>query len=66
MNKDDSLLCFDKSTYNGIIDYEIECESDSLSHAEKVIKDTLAPLGIEYKKSSDTKNARFMKSIKNK
>ena len=60
---DDNVICFDESHYNGVIDYEVECESDSMKHAQKMIKSILKPLGIKYKKSKHSKLGRFKRSM---
>ena len=57
------LISIDKSTYNGITEYEIEIEDDSEANAEKHLKEFLSEFGIEYKKSPDTKLKRFLDSL---
>ena len=60
----DSLISIDKSKYNGITDYEIECESNSLEIANSTIKQFCEQNNVKYKKSELSKLARFYNSRK--
>ena len=60
-----SLISIDKSSYNGIVDYEIEAEDSSMDLAKKNLLDFLKDNEIEYKKSTGTKLKRFLNTIKN-
>lgn len=58
-----SLISIDKSHYNGITDYEIECESNSLTNAKQHLIEFLKENGIEYRKQSDSKLKRFLNTL---
>lgn len=58
-----SLISVDKSEYNGIIDYEIECEDSSKKSAKENLKDFLKKNGIKYRENKDSKLKRFLKSL---
>lgn len=58
-----SLISIDKSKYNSVIDYEIECEDASLKIAKQNLKDFLSRFDIEYKKSPASKLKRFLKTL---
>ena len=59
-----SLISIDKSTYNGITDYEIECEDVSMEKAKKHLNKFLKDNDIEYKKSQGGKLKRFLATLK--
>ena len=61
---EDSLFSIDKSKYNGKIDYEIECENQSIEKAEKDLKNFLEKYNISYQKSEHNKLARFLNTIR--
>ena len=56
-----SLICLDYNQYNHKEDYEIECESNSLENAKKVLINILNENGISYSVSSLSKMARALK-----
>lgn len=58
-----TLISIDKSEYNSIIDYEIECEAPSMDIAENSLKEFLTKYQIEYKKSAISKLKRFLDSL---
>ena len=60
----DSLFSIDKSKYNGITDYEIECENASQEKAEKDLKNLLEKHNISYQKNEHNKLARFLNTIR--
>ena len=59
----DALISIDESTYNNIVDYEIEIEDSSLPLAKKHLKEFLAQFDIETKKSPGSKLKRFVNSL---
>jgi glutathione S-transferase len=56
-------ISLDKNEYNGIVDYEIELESDSLSRAKESLKKLCEKNGIEYKDNPKSKQSRAMETI---
>lgn len=60
-----SLISIDKSSYNSIIDYEIECEDTSFNVARNNLLDFLKENKILYKESSGNKLDRFLKTLNN-
>lgn len=58
-----SLISIDKSEYNNLIDYEIECESSSKENASKILMLFLKENGIEFNSNTTTKLQRLLKSI---
>ena len=58
-----SKISIDKSKYNGVTDYEIECESSSKEKAENDLKNFLEKYGVSYQKSEHNKLARFLSTI---
>lgn len=60
---DDAELCFDKSEYHGIVDYEIEYEykreHDGLTAFQKILK----PANIVYEKNCISKIRRALNSL---
>ena len=60
-----SLVSIDKSTYNGIIDYEIEAEDSSMKLAKKNLLQFLKENGIVYKQSVGTKLKKFLDTLIN-
>ena len=62
VNFDTSLISIDKSQYNKLVDYEIECEDSSFPIAETQLIKFLETRNIEYKKSKYSKLARFINS----
>ena len=63
LNYKNALISIDKSLYNGIVDYEIEIEDESMEKAETHLKEFLKENEIEYKKSPGSKLKRFLESI---
>ena len=60
----EGLLSLDKSTYNDIIDYEVELEETSLQHAHENLKTICEQVGIQYRLNELSKQARAMNSLK--
>lgn len=59
-----SKISIDKSKYNGVVDYEIECESSSKEKAENDLKKFLENHHISYQKSEHNKLARFLSTLR--
>ncbi|MBQ0009035.1 MAG: CYTH domain-containing protein [Firmicutes bacterium] len=59
-----SKISIDKSKYNGVVDYEIECESSSKEKAENDLKNFLEKHGVAYQKSEHNKLARFLNTLR--
>lgn len=58
-------IVLDVNDYNGIIDYDLEIESNfSESHAKEVILDFCNRFGLEYKNDYPVKSRRAFESIK--
>lgn len=57
-------LSLDKNDYNGITDYEIECEGDALENAKKALGCICSAIGIAYKDNPKSKQSRAMETIK--
>ena len=57
------LICIDKSEYNGVTDYEVECEDNSEEEAEKHLHEFLEENNIEYKRSWGTKLKKFLETL---
>lgn len=60
----DSLISIDKSIYNHITDFEIECEDENEKLASEHLLNFLKQNSIEYQKSEQTKLARFLNTKK--
>lgn len=60
---DESLISIDMSKYNGVKDYELECESNTEIQSEKDLQSFLKINNIEFKKSEHNKLARFLKTL---
>ncbi len=58
-----ALISIDESSFNNIIDYEIEIEDESLSLANKRLKEFLSQFDIQIKKSPGSKLKRFIKTL---
>ena len=58
-----TLISIDKSEYNNIVDYEIECEAPTIEKSENSLKEFLTKYQIEYKKSAISKLKRFLDSL---
>lgn len=65
INYKSSLISIDKSEYNSITDYEIECEDSSMENSQVNLLEFLAKYNIEYKKSHGGKLKRFLTTLKN-
>ena len=59
-----SLVSIDMSHYNGITDYEVECENKTMKKALRHLKSFLKKYGVEYKKSPGGKLKRFLDTYK--
>ncbi len=57
---EDALLCFDKNTYNGTQDYEIEYEYKKDHDGEKTFNQILDKVGLKYTKNAISKSARAL------
>ena len=57
------LLCLDENHYNGTIDYEIECEHESLAQANQLLDQILAHVYPTPRRSSLNKVQRAIYSI---
>lgn len=62
INFNNSLISIDKSRYNHLTDYEVECEDTSLINAETKLKMFLDSCQVKYEKSKYSKLARFLNS----
>lgn len=60
---DGGLLCLDENHYNGIIDYELECEHQSFAQAEELLTKVLAPIHPTPRKSVLNKVQRAFSSL---
>jgi len=58
-----ALISIDESSYNNITDYEIEIEDESLTLANKHLKEFLSQFDIQIKKSPGSKLKRFIDSL---
>lgn len=63
LNYKTALISIDKSSYNGIVDYEIEAEDTSMENAEKHLLEFLKDNDIEYKKSTGWKLKKFIDTL---
>lgn len=54
------VLCIDRNSYNGIIDYEVEFEYNNMEGAKKILSDFLTANGIEFEFSKFRKAARAL------
>ncbi|MCF0116761.1 MAG: CYTH domain-containing protein [Bacilli bacterium] len=63
IEKPNGLLSLDVSTYNGLIDYELEMEATSLEEAQKELMALCEQAGCEYKQNLLSKQARAFNSI---
>ena len=61
---EDYLLVLDKNEYNGIIDYNLEIESDSKQKSVDLIKKYCAIYGLQYSENYKGKSRRAILSIK--
>ncbi|MCF0116685.1 MAG: CYTH domain-containing protein, partial [Bacilli bacterium] len=58
-----SLIEIDKSEYNKLEDYEVECEDSSMKIALRNLKDFLKENDVPYKLNTVTKLKRVMDSL---
>lgn len=58
------IFSIDKNTYNGITDYELEMEGNSLSRAKNALKEKCLELGIPFIINEKSKQVRAMDTIK--
>lgn len=58
-----SLISIDKSEYNGITDYEIECEDNSMEIASCNLNEFLDKYQIKSQSSTGSKLKRFLKTL---
>lgn len=63
-HEDAEIFAIDKNYYNGIIDYELELEGNSLEHAKNSLKERCEELNIPYVDNSKSKQVRAMETIK--
>lgn len=61
--RDDAVLCFDHSLYNGIEDFEIEYEYRREHDGRRAFQAILAPLHIQYEKNCISKIQRALQSL---
>lgn len=61
---EDSEIVIDHFNYFDKEEYEIECESHSLKHAETVLKNYLEKFGIKYQKNTSTKLQRVLNLVR--
>lgn len=54
----DTMVDISKNTYSGKVDYELECDSDSVSKSEKTLEDVCAKLGIPFVLNTLSKETR--------
>lgn len=59
-----SLISIDKSKYNGITDYEIECEDKTEFAAKNNLTVFVTQHNIKYKKTEANKLGRFLSTLK--
>ena len=59
---EDYLVVIDQNIYNGIIDYDLEIEADTIEKAERVILEICDKYHIEYKKDYPSKTFRAINS----
>lgn len=63
--KNEGDFSIDKNTYNGIIDYELELEGNSLKKAKDALKEICEEVGIPYIDNLKNKQLRALETIKN-
>lgn len=61
---EDAEIAIDHFTYFDKEEFEIECESFSLEHAEKVLIHYLKKFGIKYQKNTSTKLQRVIELVR--
>lgn len=60
----DYLIVIDENYYNGITDYNIEIEANSMKQAKKIMKDYTHTFRLKNKRPSKTKSERALSTIK--
>lgn len=55
-----------KNTYSNIVDYELECDSDSVSNSQTALRDICQKYNIEYKINTLSKEARAVNAALSK
>lgn len=60
---EDGLISIDESLYNGIVDYEVECESTSMEHAKELLEEFLNNKKIPFNWNHISKLKRARDSI---
>lgn len=58
-----SLISIDKSEFNGIVDYEVECEDSSIKVAKKNLIDYLKENEVPYQENFISKLKRAKDSL---
>ena len=62
-DKADRVVLIDESLYNGIVDYEVECESTSMEHAKELLEEFLNNKKIPFNWNHISKLKRARDSI---
>lgn len=57
-------LCIDKNSYNGLVDYELELEGESMDKVKTKLKELCAKLNIPYKDNLNSKQRRALDTKK--
>ena len=60
----DYLVVIDQNIYNGIIDYDLEVEADTLTKAKEAMLDICQRFQLEYKNDCPGKSSRAFKTRK--
>ena len=64
IDKEGFNFCIDENHYNGIVDYNIEVEADSMDNAEKIMKELSEKYDFKIDKKCPGKSTRALLSIK--
>lgn len=64
VNYKNCLISIDKSIYNDITDYEVECESNSMNNTKDVLKEFLDNKKIPYNENHISKLKRARETLK--
>ena len=62
--KNEGDFAIDKNTYNGITDYELELEGNSLNKAKESLKNICEEAGVHYEDNSKNKQVRALETVK--
>ncbi len=62
--KDKGDFSIDKNTYNGIVDYELELEGNSLNKAKEALKEICTEANVPYVDNPKNKQVRAFSTIK--